>query len=342
MEKQQIGLITSVVVNVVLAVLLIFFIFRLNASSGVAEAPGTSAESKALLAPGLGCVKVGPKDALIVIDVQNDFMPERPYTAANPRHPPMLTGTNLQAGSLPVSTSKDIVAHINPLIETFEAAQGTIIYSLDWHSGGHCSHVTPPDFTPVAINTPGICRDDTSIKLLNEGKLNRWPVHCIQGSWGAQFDPHLKISTAASSFVVKKGFWQQFDSYSAFGGRLSKFTPANDATIVDADANWEDMTQATKRLTDVLKERKITRAFIVGIATNYCVKHSIEDALIAAFTELPGLAIATVKEAVAAVGEDDNDAAAQTQDLFKTWQGRGVAVLGEKNKDGKPLFNTKC
>jgi len=343
MEKQQIGLITSVVVNVVLAVLLIFFIFRLNASSGTAEGPGKSPAAKALLAQDLKCVNVNTGDALLIIDVQNDFMPERPYIPpASPRHVPRpndMKGTDLKAGSLGVSDAKDIVSHINPLIETFEAAKGTIIYSLDWHPSDHCSHVTPRNFAPVPINTPGICRDDESIRLLNEGKLNRWPPHCIQGEWGAQFDPHLKISTAPSSFIVKKGFWRDFDSYSAFGGRLSKFATANDAIIVDADANWEDMTQATKRLTDVLKERKIQRLFVVGIATNYCVKYSLKDALVAEYIEIPNLAIATIKEAVAAVGEN---AAAETKSLFSEWQGKGIAVLSEKNKDGKPLFSTSC
>jgi len=340
MEKQQIGLITSVVVNVVLAVLLIFFIFRLNASAGTAEAPGTlSPAAKALQAPDLGCVDIKTDDALLIIDVQNDFLPERPFTATNPRHPPIpsdMVGTNLKQGSLQVPDAKDIVSHINPLIETFEAAKGTIIYSLDWHPNGHCSHVTPPNFDPVPIDTPGICRDDKSIMLLNEGKLNRWPVHCVQGNWGAQFDPHLKVSSAPSSFVVKKGFWQQFDSYSAFGGRVSRFSPATDTIVVDADAGFEDMTRATKRLTEVLKERKIRRLFVVGIAAEFCVASSVDDGLMAAMTEIPGLAIATIKEALGVFTPKDGPS------LFSKWQGRGVAVLSDKNKDGKALLNTKC
>lgn len=340
MEKQQIGLITSIVVNVVLAILLIFFIFKLSATSGAPQAPGTvSPASKILLAPDLGCVQVNAGDALLIIDVQNDFMVERPYTATNPRHAPSagdLNGNLLRGGSLGVEEARDIVSHINPLIETFEAVKGTIIYSLDWHPDGHCSHDPSGKMAGVTSNTPNICRDDKSIQLLNEGKLNRWPVHCVQGSWGAQFDPHLKISKTDASYVVKKGFWKFFDSYSAFGGRLSKFVPANDEIIVDADAKWEEMTEATKRLTDILKERKIQRLFIVGIATDFCVRYSVEDALTAVLNELPGLAIATVKEAVGAVFKD------QTKSLFTTWQGRGVAVLSEKNKEGKSLFNTKC
>lgn len=336
MEKQQIGLITSVVANVVLAILLIFFIFKLNASSGTADS--TSPASKALLAADLGCVQVNSGDALLIIDVQNDFMPTRPYTAQNPRHAPeasAMDGTNLKEGSLAVPEAKDIVSHINPLIDTFEAAKGTIIYSLDWHPDGHCSHGPNLKPAPVTVATPNTCRDDRSLQLLNEGNLLLWPVHCVQGQWGAQFDPHLKISTTPSSYVVKKGFRPQLDSYSAFGGRSSKFSPATDAIIVDADPNWEDMTQATKRLTDILKEKKIQRLFIVGIATDYCVRSSIEDALIAR-DEIPGLAIATVKEAVGGVFPENS------KSLFDQWQGKGVAVLSEKNKDGKSLFNNKC
>jgi len=337
MEKQQIGLIASIVVNVILALLLIFFIFRLNSSAGAPE--NASPAAKALLSPDLGCVQVNSGDALLIIDVQNDFMVERPYTATNPRHVPDATNLNgnmLKGGSLGVAQAIDIVSHINPLIDIFEAAKGTIIYSLDWHPSGHCSHDPSNQRQGVDVNTPGICRDDKSIKLLNEGKLNRWPIHCVQNTWGAQFDPHLKISTTEGSFVIKKGFWQFFDSYSAFGGRLSKFNPANDAVIVDADANWEDMTQAVKSLPVVLKQRKITRLFIVGIATDFCVNDSVEDALMTAMYEVPGLAVAAVKEAVGGVFPENSDK------LFKQWQGRGAAILSEKNKEGKSLFNTKC
>jgi len=343
MEKQQIGLITSVVVNVVLAGLLIFFIFKLNASSGAVGGGEKSPAAKALLAPDLKCISVNTEDALLVIDVQNDFMPERPFTTTSPRHKPSavdLNGNNLKTGSLAVPGAKDIVSHINPLIETFEAAKGTIIYSLDWHPIGHCSHLENPTWKPEAIGTPGLCKDDKSAKLLNEGNLTRWPVHCVQGTWGAQFDPHLKISTAPSSFVVKKGFWQHYDSYSAFGGRLSKFNPATDTTDVDESAGWEIMTtDGTKRLTDILKERKIKRLFVVGIATNYCVRYSLEDAWIAEYTELPGLAIATIKEAIAAAGPT---AEADTKSLYSEWPTRGIALLSEKNKDGKPLFQKSC
>jgi len=340
MEKQQIGLVTSVVVNVVLAVLLIFFIYKLNATSGTAEVPGTaSPAAKALMAPDLGCVQVDTGDALLIIDVQNDFMPERPFTAQNPRHPPAsgdMSGSNLKAGSLPVGEAKDIVSHINPLVETFEAAKGTIIYSLDWHPVGHCSFDASNPFIPVTPSTSGFCKDNTSIKMLNQGTLIRWPVHCVQGTWGAQFDPHLKISQTGASYVVKKGFWPHFDSYSAFGGMLSTHVPASNNVIVDESATSEDMTLASKRLADILKERKVKRLFLVGIATDVCVKNSVEDALLAAITEIPGLVIATVKDAVGGVKPEES------KNLFSNWQGRGVAVLGDKNKEGKSLFNTKC
>jgi len=345
MEKQQIGLITSVVVNVVLAVLLIFFIFKLNASAGTAEGPIRSPAAKALLAPDLECVKVTSTDALIIIDVQNDFMPERPYTVTSPRHEPptdQKNGANLKAGSLAVAEAKDIVSHINPLIDVFEAAKGTIIYSLDWHPTGHCSHADPPTeaFKLVTSSTPNICRDDESTRLLNESKLIRWPVHCVQGTWGAQFDPHLKISTSPSTFIIKKGFWPHFDSYSAFGGRLST---ATDMKVVDSDANWEVMeTQGTKRLTDILKEKKIQRAIVVGIATNYCVKYTLKDGMVAEFNEIPGLALATVKEALGSAGATEAEATADRKALFTEWPGKGIAVLSEKNKQGKPLFNTTC
>jgi nicotinamidase/pyrazinamidase len=345
MEKQQIGLITSIVANVILAILLIFFIFKLNASTGTVESSTLSPASKALLAPDLGCVQVNSGDALLIIDVQNDFMPARPFTAQNPRNAPgsNLEGSNLRKGSLAVLEAENIVSHINPLIDTFEAAKGTIIYSLDWHPTGHCSFSPKNEPEPVTPSTPGICRDDKSTRLVNEKgektetNMLRWPVHCVQGTWGAQFDPHLKISTSGSSYVVKKGFWDDYDSYSAFGGRMSKFSPSSpsDVAIVDADANWENMKIATKRVTDILKEKKIQRLFIVGIATDFCVASSIEDALIA-LREIPGLAVATIKEALGAVFPD------KSKGLFETWNKEGVAVLSENNKDKKPLFNIKC
>ena len=119
-----------------------------------------------------------PTEALIVIDVQNDFCP---------------------GGALAVAGGDEIVAQINDLMDDFE----TVILTQDWH---------PADHTSFAANHPGAA--PFSLIDLPYGPQVLWPVHCVQGTAGAAF--HAGLRTDPAQLVIRKGFRPGIDSYSAF------------------------------------------------------------------------------------------------------------------------------
>jgi nicotinamidase/pyrazinamidase len=105
-----------------------------------------------------------------------------------------------------------------------------------------------------------------------------WPPHCVQGTVGAQFHPDLKLPPDA--IVVNKGDDPQRHGYSAFDGHTS----------------------AGKTLLDDLRDRHITRVYVMGIATDYCVRESALDALRA------GLEVRVLADAIAGIDVRPGDA----------------------------------
>lgn len=117
-------------------------------------------------------------DALIVIDVQNDFCP---------------------GGALAVAGGDEIIAPINALMGDF----ATIVLTQDWHPSDHAS---------FAANHPGAA--PFSLTDMPYGPQVLWPTHCVQGTDGAAFHPALRTDPA--QMVIRKGFRTGIDSYSAF------------------------------------------------------------------------------------------------------------------------------
>ncbi|MDH6231214.1 nicotinamidase/pyrazinamidase [Mesorhizobium soli] len=118
------------------------------------------------------------EEALIVIDVQNDFCP---------------------GGNLAVAEGDKIVPLINEMIGRFDH----VILTQDWHPANHSS---------FASKHPG--KEPFETVEMPYGTQTLWPDHCIQGSGGAAFHPALKWTKA--ELVVRKGFRAGIDSYSAF------------------------------------------------------------------------------------------------------------------------------
>lgn len=119
-----------------------------------------------------------PHDALLVIDMQNDFCPGGPLAVAN---------------------GDKIVPVINQLAKRFEH----VILTQDWHPKGHISFAsTHPGERPFAIIE------------VPYGPQTLWPNHCMQHSPGAAFHPDLNIPHA--ELILRKGFRPGIDSYSAF------------------------------------------------------------------------------------------------------------------------------
>ncbi|GAA0312323.1 bifunctional nicotinamidase/pyrazinamidase [Rhodovulum strictum] len=117
-------------------------------------------------------------EALIVIDVQNDFC----------------TG-----GALAVPGGEEVVARINAMMDEFQ----TRVLTQDWHPANHAS---------FAVNHPG--KQPYEVAGMPYGPQILWPVHCVQDTPGAAFHPDLDITRA--DHVVRKGFRPEIDSYSAF------------------------------------------------------------------------------------------------------------------------------
>ena len=123
-------------------------------------------------------MQIDSHDALLVIDVQNDFCP---------------------GGALAVPRGDEIIAPIHGIAPRFEH----IILTQDWHPSNHSS---------FAASYSGKQPYD-SIQLAY-GQQTLWPAHCVQGTHGAEFHPALELMRA--ELILRKGFRPQIDSYSAF------------------------------------------------------------------------------------------------------------------------------
>jgi nicotinamidase/pyrazinamidase len=117
-------------------------------------------------------------DCLLVVDVQNDFMP---------------------GGALAVPRGDEIVALVNRVAADF----AVVVLTQDWHPAGH---------TSFASSHPG--RKPYETMQLAYGEQVLWPDHCVQGTPGAAFHAGLDIPHA--QLVIRKGHHRKVDSYSAF------------------------------------------------------------------------------------------------------------------------------
>ena len=143
-------------------------------------------------------------------------------------------------GALAVPGGEAVV----PLINCLAAQFATVVLTQDWHPANHIS---------FAASHPG--RQPFETTTLPYGKQVLWPTHCVQASPGAALHPALAIPHAG--LILRKGLHPAVDSYSAF---------------LEAD-------RTTKTgLDGYLVSRGITELYLCGLATDYCVAWSAEDA----------------------------------------------------------------
>ena len=147
------------------------------------------------------------RDALVVVDVQNDFCP---------------------GGALAVPGGDAVVAPLNDYIARFRAADGAVFASRDWH----------PTKTRHFKSQGGV-----------------WPPHCVQGTPGAAFHPALALPAGVT--IVSKGMDPGDDAYSCFQAETEDGLPFAAA----------------------LGECGASRLFVGGLATDYCVRATVLDAL---------------------------------------------------------------
>ncbi len=174
-------------------------------------------------------------------------------------------------GRLAVPGGDEVVAVINRLARQFRH----VVLTQDWH---------PEDHSSFASSHPG--HDIFSTIAMTYGPQTLWPDHCTWESEGAKFHPDLDIPHAA--LVIRKGFRREIDSYSAF---------------------FENDRRTPTGLLGYLRERELKRIVCVGLAFDYCVRYSAEDAALHGFDTI------VVEEACRAI--DLNGTAAQAKAAFR-------------------------
>jgi nicotinamidase/pyrazinamidase len=144
------------------------------------------------------------------------------------------------AGQLAVPGGDEVVPLINRLAHGFSH----VVLTQDWHPAGHSSfassHPGNPPFSQISMDY---------------GAQTLWPDHCIQNSAGAAFHKGLDIPHA--ELIIRKGFRKAIDSYSAF---------------------FENDHKTPTGLGGYLRERSFTHVTCVGLAFDFCVRYSAEDA----------------------------------------------------------------
>lgn len=147
-------------------------------------------------------------------------------------------------GALAVKQSEQVIETANQVIEQCQKQGITVIASQDWHPENHLS---------FAVNSG---QPIGALGELNGLPQVWWSVHCVQGSHGADFHPELNHQAIQKVFT--KGENPQVDSYSAFFD--------NDRVSQTELHTW-------------LQQQQISHLMIMGIATDYCVKFTVLDAL---------------------------------------------------------------
>jgi nicotinamidase/pyrazinamidase len=144
-------------------------------------------------------------------------------------------------GSLAVPDADAVIPLANELQKKFDL----VIATKDWH---------PKDHASFASNHPGGKIGEVS--TVNNLLQVLWPNHCVQGMHGAEFHPELDTSRIEK--IIYKGIDKEMDSYSAF---------------------FDNAHQRSTGLADYLHERFVNTIYIMGLATDYCVRYSCLDAL---------------------------------------------------------------
>lgn len=180
-------------------------------------------------------------------------------------------------GALAVPHGEDVVPVINPLAARF----AHVILTQDWHPRGHLSFASAhPGQQPYETIT------------VSYGSQVLWPDHCVQGTPGADLRTDLDIPHA--ELVLRKGYHRAIDSYSAF---------------------YENDRRTPTGLAGYLRERKFERVFIAGLAFDFCVRYSAEDAHREQFD------VVVVEDACRGIDLDDSINSAR-----RTFSALGIAV----------------
>ena len=198
-------------------------------------------------------------DALLIVDFQNDFCP---------------------GGALPVAEGDRIAGPVNALLDSFDL----VVATRDWHPPDHGS------FVGVEVDAD---------KWRGADPPSIWPVHCVQGTDGAELHPAL--DRAKIDVVIDKGQDPNSQGYSGF----------------------QDTT-----LAELLRERGVERLFVTGLATDYCVKNTVLDA------RRLGFEVTVVEDAVRGVDVEPGDSERALEEMEGA--GAELATSAEVRKAKTP------
>ena len=144
------------------------------------------------------------------------------------------------AGALAVVGGNEIIPHINEEMAKYDC----VVLTQDWHPKGHSSFATSHEG-----------KNPLELIKMPYGDQVLWPDHCVQGSKGAEFHPDLNIEQANA--IIRKGSDPRIDSYSAF---------------------FENDRKTPTGLDGYFKSLEIEKINLVGLATDFCVNYSAQDA----------------------------------------------------------------
>lgn len=201
--------------------------------------------------------------ALVIVDVQNDFCP---------------------GGALAVPEGDQVVEIINRIQPQFDL----VVATQDWHPTQHGS---------FAANHPGR-RPCEVIDLAGLPQI-LWPMHCVQGTPGAEL--HAALDRSRIARVFQKGTDPQIDSYSGF---------------------FDNGHRKATGLGDYLKEQGVTDVYVCGLATDYCVKYTALDAV------KLGFKTHVIEDACRGVELHEGDVRRAVEEM----RGQGVVVVQSNNE----------
>ena len=144
------------------------------------------------------------------------------------------------AGALGVAGGNEIIPYINEEMVKYDC----VVLTQDWHPKGHSSFATSHEG-----------KNPLELIKMPYGDQVLWPDHCVQGSKGAEFHPELNIEQANA--IIRKGSNPRIDSYSAF---------------------FENDRKTPTGLDGYFKSLEIEKINLVGLATDFCVNYSAQDA----------------------------------------------------------------
>jgi len=183
-------------------------------------------------------------------------------------------------GALAVPSGESVVPEINRIAGRFE----NVVLTQDWHP---CDHVSF-----ASQHLPKRPYDTISLPY---GEQVLWPDHCVQGTAGAAF--HAQLSVTHAGLIIRKGIHREIDSYSTL---------------------YENDRVTPTGLLGYLRERGLKRIFLAGLAFDFCVRYSAEDARRAGFD------VVVIRGGCRAI--DVNGSVAATERSFKALE---ISCLAE-------------